>query len=284
MDSFEQLVDILQLAMLQFPLEEARSYMHSMYLNALKSTSKTNKFGFKNTAKFMLDLLVVKSKINWLLKHLYYSSLDKATYNACFTTIKHIRLQALKRLMGNDFAPCKNDHIWLLPTSILNQIELDLKSLLPECPISYEALPYLMATYKLHKTKYRWLMNAYHTIFSNIALLLTIMFKLILESFKAWIVNIEKSYKRFLNIDTSIFWIIDSIIDAILNLPTQISNIFVADISRCYEAIPLKGPNNLLDVLTYITNLAYKQSATTHPKAKTSIWVRILNDGTLANA
>jgi hypothetical protein len=113
-----------------------------------------------------------------------------------------------------------------------------------------------MATYKLHKTKYRWLTNAYHTVFSNIALLLTITSKLILESFKAWAVNIEKSYKRFLNIDTSIFWIIDSVIDATLSIPTQIFDIFVVDISRCYEIIPLKGPNNLLDALTYITNLA----------------------------
>jgi hypothetical protein len=258
--------------------------MHSTCLNALKSASKSNKFGFKNTARFMLDLPAIKNEINLLLKHLYCSGLDKATNNACFTCIKYIRLQALEWLLGNDFAPCKNDHIWLLPTSILGQIKLELKSLLPECPISYEALPYLMATYKLHKTKYRWFTNAYHTIISNIALLLTITSKLILESFKAWAVNTEKSYKRFLNIDTSIFWIIDSVLDATLNLPTQISDIFVADILRCYEAIPLKGPDNLLDALTYITNLAYKQAATAHPRAKTSIWVRISNDGTPANA
>jgi hypothetical protein len=283
MDAFEQLADILQLASLQFPLEEARSYMHSTCLNALKSAFKNKKFSLKNTAKFMLDLPAIKNEINWLLKHLYYSGLDKATNNACFTYIKHIRLKALERRLGNDFAPCKNGHIWLLPTSILDQIKLELKSLLLECPISYEALPYLMATYELHKTTYRWLTIAYHTLFSNIALLLTITSKLILESFKAWVVNTEKSYKRFLNVDTSILWIIDSVLDATLNLPTQISDIYVADISRCYEAILLKGPDNLLDALTYITNLA-KQAATTHPRAETSIWVRISNDGTPANA
>jgi hypothetical protein len=130
MDAFEQLADILQLATLQFPLEEARSYMHSTCLNALKSAS-IKKIGLKNIAKFMLDLPTVKNEINWLLKHLYCSGLDKATNNACFTCIKHIRLQALEQLMGNDFVPCKNDHIWLLPTSILNEIKLDLKSLLP---------------------------------------------------------------------------------------------------------------------------------------------------------
>ena len=80
-----------------------------------------------------------------------------------------------------------------MPTSIQDQIKRELTSLLPECPISYEALPYLMATYKLHKTKYNWLTNAYHTVFSNIALLLTIMSKLLLETFKAWAVNTKKS-------------------------------------------------------------------------------------------
>ena len=92
MDAFEQLVDILQLASLKFPLEEAHSYMHSKCLNALKNASKNNIFGFKNTAKFMLDLPAIKNEINWLLKHLYCSGLDKATNNTYFTCIKHIRL------------------------------------------------------------------------------------------------------------------------------------------------------------------------------------------------
>jgi hypothetical protein len=76
-DAFELLANILQLATLQFPLEEARSYMHSTCLNALKSASKSNKFGFKNTAKFMLDLPAVKNEINWPLKLLTAQALIK---------------------------------------------------------------------------------------------------------------------------------------------------------------------------------------------------------------
>jgi hypothetical protein len=41
-----------------------------------------------------------------------------------------------------------------------------------------------MATYKQHKSKYRWLTNAFQTVFSNIATLLTITSKVMLESFK----------------------------------------------------------------------------------------------------
>jgi hypothetical protein len=91
---------------------------------------------------------------------LYCSGLDKAANNACFICIKHIRLQALECLTGVDFAPCKENGLWMLPSSILDQVSGDLKWILPESPPPYQALPYLMVTYKQHKGKYRWLTNA----------------------------------------------------------------------------------------------------------------------------
>jgi hypothetical protein len=203
----------------------------------------------------LLDIPPVKNEIEWLLQHLYCSGLDKATNNACFICIKHIRLQALERLSGSDFAPCKANLLWSLPSAILDQVLEELKEILPESPPPYQALPYLMATYKQHRAKYCWLTNAYCTIFSNIALLLTICSKLVLESFKGWAHSKVKSYKTFLQVDTSLYWIIDSIIDKTLNLPAAMSDIFVADISRCYETIPLEGPDNLLDAITYIEPL-----------------------------
>jgi hypothetical protein len=137
-----------------------------------------------------------------------------------------------------------------------------------------------MATYKQHKGKYRWLTNAFRTIFSNIATLLTITFKVILEVVKIWTCSKVQSYKSFLKVDTSLFWIIDSVIDTTLNLPIQIHDIFVADICRCYEAIPLQGLDNLYTAINYVTNIAYRQAGLDHLKAKTNLWVRIANDGT----
>jgi hypothetical protein len=87
-----------------------------------------------------------------------------------------------------------------------------------------------MATYKQHKNKYRWLINAFHTVFSNIATLLTITSKIILESVKAWAHLKILNYKNFLRADTSIFWLVDSIIDTTLNLPNEMLDSFVADI------------------------------------------------------
>ena len=82
-----------------------------------------------------------------------------------------------------------------------------------------------MATFKQHKGKYRWLTNAFQTMFSNIALLLTITSKVILDSLKSWACLKNQSYKNFLQVNTSTLWIVDSIIDTTLNLPSKIEDI-----------------------------------------------------------
>jgi hypothetical protein len=56
----------------------------------------------------------------------------------------------------------------------------------------------------------------------------------ILESIKSWAKTIERSIKNFLQVDTSLYWITDSIIGAILNFPEKIHDIFVVDITLCY--------------------------------------------------
>ena len=74
----------------------------------------------------------------------------------------------------------------------------------------------------------------------------------------------------------------ESIIDTSLNLLSQITDIFVVDICRCYETIPLHSQDNILTAITYLTNIAYKQAAVAHPKAMTHMWVRIGTDGSPA--
>ena len=284
MQAFDQLIDILDLERIQFPIDEASDFLYTTCLDMLKHSSKNNKFGFKHSGKWLFDIIAVKNEIDWLLKHLYCSGLDKASNNACFICIRHIRLQALERLSGKDFTPCKSDTTWALPSLILNQVSTDLELILPECPQPFKSLPYLMATYKQHKGKYRWLTNAHSTIFSNIALLLTLTSNVILESFKSWAGTKIQGYKYFLNVRTSLFWMVDLVIDTMFNLPSDMHDVYVADISRCFETIPLTGPDNLLDAITFITTTVFKQAALLHPKARTSIWVRTDQSGTPARA
>lgn len=274
LDAFAQLAVILNLAYLQFPLEDAYTRLRSICLSTLKAASNSNKYGFKETGTFLLNIPAVQNELTWLRKHLYCSGLDKASSNACFMCIRHIRTQAFERLMGSDFSPCMSNSRWTSPTNILDMVLAELHNILPDCPPPCEALPYLMATFKQHKNKYRWLTNAHCTVFTNIAVLLTITSKVILDAFKSWARLTEEGYERFLNVKTNLFWLVDSIIDTTLNFPQQMSDVFVADITRCYESIPLQGSDNLLDAITFVTNTAFKYAGLQHPKANTQLWIR----------
>ena len=119
-------------------------------------------------------------------------------------------------------------------------------------------------------------------MFSNIATLLTITSKVVLESFQISAQTRVVGYKNILRVDTSMYWIIDLVMDATLNLPDHILEIFVANICRCYESILLQGSNNLLEVVTFVTSIAFKQVAKSHLRSVANIWIRVTKDGPLA--
>jgi hypothetical protein len=181
--------------------------------------------------------------------------------------------------MGKDFAPCKIQGIWVLPISISDLVKEQLLSLLPECSPIFNALPYLMATNELHKEKYRWFTHAFQTMFSNIAIIFTLASNVILESIKIWAKSTEKGYKSFLQVDTSLYWIIDLVMDATLHLPSKIHDILVADITWCYESIPLNSPDNLLQVISFIINIAFKHVGTMYPGVAPQLWVWVDTKG-----
>jgi hypothetical protein len=77
-----------------------------------------------------------------------------------------------------------------------------------------------------------------------------------------------------------LYWIVDSIIDTTLNLPESLSDILVADITRCYETIPLHGPDNLLEAVSFISSIAFKHVGLSHPHAITNLWmIRVSQEG-----
>ena len=68
--------------------------------------------------------------------------------------------------------------------------------------------------------------------------------------------------------------------EATLNFPDSMKDIFVADITRCYESIPLEGDDNLLETIKYVTKQAYKHTGHEHSRVVTNLWVRLSQDGT----
>lgn len=283
-ETFTQLFHILHLTDFHLQLPEAIGFLTELCLKYLRLAAKQNKYGFKTLSPHLFAIPAVSNEVDWLLKHIFISGLDKATNNASFMCVRHIRLQALQRLSGEDFCPCKNNGIWRLQTSIFDSIRAEILEILPESPIAYNALPFLMATFKQHKAKYRWLTNAFQTVYSNIAKLLTIATMEVLEPFKIWAKRTIDGYANFLKVKTSIYWIIDSVMQVTLNLPENMHEVYVADITRCYESIPLHGKNNLLDALKFVLKIGFKQARTQHPKAVTNLWIKTDTTGTPTTA
>jgi hypothetical protein len=110
-DAFLQFLSILNLDNIGFPVQEASIWFRDTCLSQLKAASKRNKFGFRFYGPDLLKQEAVKNEIQFLTSHLYCTSLDKASNNACFVCIKHVRLLALERLNGSDFSPCKENGI-----------------------------------------------------------------------------------------------------------------------------------------------------------------------------
>lgn len=77
-----------------------------------------------------------------------------------------------------------------------------------------------------------------------------------------------------LGADTRNFWIIDSIMDMTLNLPDKIHNIFVADITHCYETIHVEGDDNLVHAISKLILNAFQQNRMEHPRSLHQLWVK----------
>ena len=254
--------------------------LHRLCADKLRIAARSNKFGFKNSDRFLFDIPAVQNELKWLLSHFFIAGVDKASNNVSFMCIRHLQFQAYQRLMGDDFEPCKHGTNWLLPTAILDSVKEKLTLLILEIPHSFNALPFLMANYKQHKQKYRWLTNAFQTIFSHSASLLTIATMEVLEKFKVWCKKTKDGYSNFLQVNTSLYWIVDSALQVTLNLPPELSDIFVADVTQCYESIPLQGEDNLLNALKFVLAKGFKEAEAQHFKSNNRLWIRVAANGT----
>lgn len=141
--------------------------------------------------------------------------------------------------------PCMNDKIWVSTEEIVNSITYYLIELALEIPKISKSLPFRMPIYKLHKKTCRWIISAQGTIFSMLAHILIVALMRFLPLFKEWVKVRTYGYEKNLQTKISIFWIVESIIDFSINMPKNISYIFVVDITQSNENIPIHGEDNL---------------------------------------
>lgn len=268
-DAWAQVCSILQIDPYdQIPWIRDRTW------GTLKAKASENVGGFKYSQPSFKKVETAMDELQWLQQFLFMAGLDKASANASFICISHMRAQALIRLQGKDFVPCRLNEEWINPSQKAEELFEIICSLLPEIPLHIARLPYLMGTFKQHKNTYRWLTNAYNSVFSTMAQFITTALVGILPALKQWFARRMQSYSSLMRTMTKNFWIIDSAIELALNLPDKIHDIFVADIAHCYEAIPLEGKDNLMDAITKLISFAFQQKRIDHPKSEQVLWVR----------
>ena len=124
-----------------------------------------------------------------------------------------------------------------------------------------------------------WIFNVFGTIYVNIATLFTVSTMALLDEVNEWATTTVKGYSNFFRVDTSIYWIINLITDFTLNILEIINNIYVADITRCFEFIPILGKYTLYDAMEFITQIGVSNMKQKHPNSKHLLWVRINDKG-----
>jgi hypothetical protein len=62
------------------------------------------------------------------------------------------------------------------------------------------------------------------------------------------------------------FWIVKSIIDFTINHPEKIEDVFVADITQCYENIPIEGKDNMIFIIFFFVKNGFQQYHSQHPR------------------
>ena len=282
-DTFLQVCEVLNITHIvdmDMAIKEVRHKCRILLFEAYKQ----NKFGFRYSQTYLFADKAVNDELEWLLNHVYISGLDKASNNVCFICVDHIRKQTYQRLNSPDFLPCMEDGKWLSIDEVTSNLQATIHETLPDLTIDNHELPYIMAIYKFHKKKYRWISNAFGSMYVNFATLVTIATMALLEEVKQWPNTTIKGYKNFLKVDTSIYWIIDSINDFCLNLPQNVHNIYVADITRCFETIPVNGQDTLFEAMEFITSLGIKNFKRKHPKSEPQVWYRTNADGVPSKA
>jgi hypothetical protein len=259
---------------LQIDPDDQTAWIRERSWTILKEKASINMGGFKYSQPSLKKTNSAMNELQWIQQFLFIAGLDKASSNASFICISHMRAQALLRLQGKDFKPCLDNGKWINPLQKAEVLFVEICYLLPEIPLYSAKLPYLMGTFKQHKKTYRWLTNAHNSVFSTIAQFITTALMGIIPVLKIWFSKRIQTYGSLMGTNTKNYWVIDSVIDLALNLPEKIHDIFVADIAHCYEAIPLEGDDNLMNAISKLISYAYQQKRIDHPRSIQSLWVR----------
>lgn len=208
------------------------------------------------TDSIMSDLADLQSKV-------LICEVDKAANTCCFICPKYAQLLVLLRLEGSSDFQRVNADIDAVAAALQQQLgEVDdkLRGL-----AQTGRLPIMRIAYKAHKQDYRYLTNASGSLLSPINSLAQSITSRIMESSSGALAELNRAVARFTGTQTQTCIVIQNAQQVVLNLLDRITNDFCADITKCFENIPIdvNEPYSLQEALRRQVKAAFTHQAAT---------------------
>jgi hypothetical protein len=215
--------------------------------------------GADETAELTGD---IKAELASLQARVLICEVDKAANTCCFICPKYAQLLVLLRLQGSsDFQQVSIDTAGVAATLRQQLGGIDSKL----CDIVGDGkLPIMRKAYKAHKEDYRYLTNASGSLLSPLNSLAQTITSCLMQSTRESLAELNESVLRFTGAQTQACIVVQNAQQVVLNMPDSISTDFCADITKCFENIPIDmaEQHSLQDALQWAVQAAYTARAT----------------------
>lgn len=186
---------------------------------------------------------------------------DKAANTCCFMCSKYAQLLVLLRLEGSsDFQRVGAD-----TTDVTAALQQQLGGIDDRLQGLVQAgrLPIMRLAYKAHKQDYRYLTNASGSLLSPLNSLAQSITSKIMEGSRGALAGLNSKVTRFTGAQTQSFIVVQNAQQVVLNMPDRITTDFCADITKCFENIPIdvSEPYSLQEALKGQVRLAFTHQA-----------------------
>lgn len=186
---------------------------------------------------------------------------DKAANTCCFMCPKYAQLLVLLRLEGSsDFERVGLDAAGI--TSALQQqlgaIDSKLVGVVQE-----GRLPIMRVAYKAHKKSYRYLTNAAGSLLSPLNSIAQSITSKVREGSMGALATLNSEVTRFTGAHTQSYIVVENAQQVVLNTPDRITSDCCADITKCFENIPIdvQEQHNLQEAMKRQVQQAFQHQA-----------------------
>jgi hypothetical protein len=211
-------------------------------------------------AQSLWDAPAVQIELKSLQSQVLIAEHDKAASQPVFLCKDYARYICLQRLRSDSFTLVQHD-----PEQLLLHITQQLASILPGITgtTGTQSLPYLRLSYKAHKQppeNYRFITNASDCALTPATKIAQAIASHTLQTLQDLCGVRNKVFQQLHQIHTQHYPIIKDYTECTLNLPDKIHTDRTADITKCFEAIPLAADteDGLLHVLSSTLRVAVR--------------------------